>query len=222
MGLILPASACLLAGTVLSAVVFWPAVVPIMLLWAGLLAFFRDPERRSEAAEGDVLSPADGVVRDVAEVEAPAFIEGPAVRIGIFMSLFDVHVNRAPATGTVRCLDHVPGSFRDARSPAAALTNEHCLLGLKLDDGHRLLIRQVAGLVARRIVCDVSAGDHLRRGQRFGMIRFGSRVELYLPVADQYLMAVRAGDRVKAGQTVLASLIGRGPVPADKQSQTAP
>ena len=214
---ILLGTALLLAGAVLGLLFFWPAAVLFGLLWVALLAFFRDPERSVQSPPHALLSPADGVVRDVGEVEPPGFIEGRAVRVGIFMSLFDVHVNRSPAAGTVRWVSHHPGSFHDARSEAAAAHNEHNLLGLGLEDGRRILVNQVAGLIARRIVCRASVGDVLKKGQRFGMVKFGSRVELYLPLADQYSVAVRPGDRVKAGQSVLATWRGRRTAPATDQ-----
>lgn len=201
------------AGTVvlaaLAGLCLWswpPAAVAPALAWAGLLAFFRDPHRHADCGPGDLLSPADGTVRDVGVVDAPAFLDGPALRVGIFMSLLDVHVNRSPADGVVRHVSHRPGGHRDARSEAAATGNECNLLGLELADGRRILVNQIAGMVARRIVCEASVGDRVRAGQRFGMVKFGSRVELYLPVADGYSAAVRPGDRVRAGRSVLATL----------------
>lgn len=193
------------AGAAVSLVVLpWLAAF-FGLAWVGLLLFFRDPERRAAASPEALLSPADGVVRDVGRVAPPAFLKGGAVRVGIFMSLLDVHVNRSPAAGEVRWVSHHPGSFHDARTRAALTHNEHNLLGLELPDGRRILVNQIAGCVARRIVCDVSSGDVLQRGQRFGMVKFGSRVELYLPAADQYEVIVGPGDRVRAGVSVLAT-----------------
>jgi phosphatidylserine decarboxylase len=200
-----------LGGIVLAAVAglclwAWPpaALVPA-LGWAGLLAFFRDPERRPDCGPDDLVSPADGVVRDVGVVDAPAFLEGPATRVGIFMSVLDVHVNRSPADGVVRWVSHQPGGHADARRPEAALGNEHALLGIELADGGRILVRQVAGLVARRVVCEPAVGDRLLKGQRFGMIKFGSRVELLLPERGRYTVRVQPGERVKAGHSVLAT-----------------
>lgn len=183
----------------------WPLALLSGIIWVGVLSFFRDPERRAECAPEDLLSPVDGVVRDVEEVRPPAFLDGRAVRIGIFMSLLDVHVNRSPADGAVRWVSYHPGSFHDARARDAATHNEHNLLGLELGDGRRILVNQVAGVLARRIVCEPAVGDRLRRGQRFGMIKFGSRVELYLPVADEYRVRARPGDCVSAGLSVLAT-----------------
>lgn len=206
---VLAGSVVLLAASALGLALFWPAAVLFALLWLWLLSFFRDPERNRPSSPGELLSPADGTVRDVAEVAPPAFLDGPAVRVGIFMSVFDVHVNRSPADGMVRWVSHHPGSYHDARTRDASERNEHNLLGLELADGRRILVNQVAGAIARRIVCEPSVGAVLRKGERFGMVKFGSRVELYLPAADRYAVAVRPGDKVKAGLTVLATWVGR-------------
>lgn len=206
---LLDGSLFLLAGVVLGLLFFWPAALVFALLWLWLLSFFRDPERATQSPPHELLSPADGTVRDVGEVTPPAFLDGPAVRVGIFMSVLDVHVNRSPADGVVRWVSHHPGSFRNARAKEALERNEHNLLGLELEGGRRILVNQVAGAIARRIVCEPSVGTALRKGQRFGMVKFGSRVELYLPVADEYAVAVRVGDRVKAGITVVATWTGR-------------
>lgn len=144
-------------------------------------------------------------MRDVETVDPPpGFLPGPATRIGIFMSVTNVHVNRMPADGTVRWISYHPGTFRDARSPQALKHNEHNFVGLELDDGRKVLVNQIAGAVARRIVCAAAVGDRFRRGQRFGMVKFGSRVELYLPEADQYDILAKPGDKVRAGLSVLA------------------
>jgi len=201
----------LLAGSVLclgaAALCVWlapPLAVLPALCWLFLLSFFRDPKRPCACAEAELLSPADGTVSDIEEVAAPAFLEGRALRIGIFMSILNVHVNRSPAAGTVRQVWHVPGRFHDARTGAARTENEHNFVGLQLADGHHVLVNQVAGVVARRIVCNVAMGQQLQRGERIGMVKFGSRVELYIPVADGPQPLVKVGDRVKGGLTVLA------------------
>jgi phosphatidylserine decarboxylase len=196
----------LLLGGAACGVLFWPpGAVLAGLLLLGVLLFFRDPERRADCGPEDLLSPADGVVHDVGEVASPGFLDGPAVRIGVFMSVLDVHVNRSPVDGAVRWTSYHPGKFHDARAEASLTENEHHLMGLELRDGRRLVVNQIAGLVARRIVCAASEGDSLRRGQRFGMVKFGSRVELYLPCTDPYEIRVEPGDRVRAGLTVLAT-----------------
>ena len=173
--------------------------------WTCLLVFFRDPERPCGGGPRELLSPADGTVADVEQVQAHAFIEGPCVRIGIFMSLWDVHVNRSPAAGTVRFVRYCPGAFRHARSNPARAENEHSLIGLQMPGGRQILINQIAGIVARRAVCAVGEGQDVRRGERIGMVKFGSRVELYMALKDRPAVRVKVGDRVKAGLDVVAS-----------------
>lgn len=180
------------------------AVVPAVA-WLALLAFFRDPQRNPPSGHDLVLSPADGTVWDVQEAAPPGdFLPGRATRIGIFMSILNVHVNRSPARGTVRFVERHPGGHVDARDPEAAIRNENVLMGLQLDDGRRLLVRQVAGLVARRVVCAAEQGQRLEAGQRFGMIKFGSRVELFLPLEHETNVTVCPGQSVRAGTDVVA------------------
>ena len=190
-----------------------PAVAPLIVLWAGYLAFFRDPERRPPDEADVLLSPADGVVRDVEQVTPPgAYLDDPALRIGIFMSVFSVHVNRSPAAGTVQWVEHTPGGYLDARDRRAPTQNEHNLLGIQLGDGRKIMVNQIAGAVARRIVCAVRPGQALEAAERFGMVKFGSRLELFLPASDQYAVAVTPGDKVKAGCSVLARRRQKGNV----------
>ena len=180
----------------------WLAALALGLLgW--LAAFFRDPERTPESlAPGAILAPADGRVTAVETVDEPRFVGGPARRISIFLSLWDVHVQRSPYDGVVGWLDYQPGTFAPAYS-ARAEHNESNLIGLETAHG-RIAVRQVAGVLARRIVCWAAVGDRLRRGQRLGLIKFGSRVDLFLPPhAD---VVVRVGQRIRAGQTVVARL----------------
>jgi len=200
--IILGSAFCLGAG----ALCLW-AFAPLLLLplsaWVFLLAFFRDPERSADHPPHALLSPADGTVRDIQQVAAPAFLEGPALRIGIFMSLLDVHVNRCPVTGTVRCVRHFAGQFHDARDPLSQSLNEHNLIGLETPDGRRVLVNQIAGVLARRIVCAVKVGDALSRGQRIGMVKFGSRLEVFVPLRDAPETRIQVGDRVRAGRDAL-------------------
>ena len=185
----------------------WPG--PITFLAAGLLAalvgllvyFFRDPQRTSPAGVGLVLAPADGRVVAVAQAHEPHFLEGEGLKISIFMSLLDVHVNRAPVEGRVTLVAHVPGRFLQAFRPEASEANEHNLIGLESRYG-KVLVKQIAGILARRVVCWVQAGQELRGGERLGLIKFGSRVDLYLPAGME--PAVRVGERARAGVTVLA------------------
>lgn len=190
----------------LSLLFFWPAAPLFGILWIWVLAFFRDPEREAPVVPDALISPADGTVRDVEAVEPPGdFLSGPAMRIGIFMSLFNVHVNRSPAAGTVSYVGHFPGRLHDARNPLAASENEHNLLGIELPDGRRILVNQVAGTIARRIVCEATPGQDLAAGQRFGMIKFGSRVELFVPQAHQFQLKVAPGDKVRAGRDIVGT-----------------
>lgn len=191
----------------LAAATAWPG--PITFLAAGLLAalvgllvyFFRDPQRTPPAGVGLVLAPADGRVVAVAQAHEPHFLEGAGLKISIFMSLLDVHVNRAPVEGRVALVAHVPGRFLQAFRPEASEANEHNLIGLESRYG-KVLVKQIAGILARRVVCWVQAGQELRGGERLGLIKFGSRVDLYLPPGME--PAVRVGDRARAGVTLIA------------------
>ncbi|MFW5858563.1 MAG: phosphatidylserine decarboxylase family protein [Planctomycetota bacterium] len=170
-----------------------------------VIAFFRNPRRRPPPGEHLLVAPADGIVADIEEVESPGYIEGQTLRIGIFMNVFNVHVNRAPGSGTIEWVRYTPGRFLDVRHPDASHANEANMLGLRLDSGVRVVVRQISGLIARRIVCTHSVGDSLRRGEIFGMIKFGSRLELWLPV-ETGRVVVRVGQKVRAGETVLVEL----------------
>jgi len=165
------------------------------------LGFFRDPERRVPAIAGAVLSPADGRVTEVVD-DVDEWV-GPAVRVSIFLSPLDVHVNRAPITG--RVVDRVctPGRFVPAFEPEAGIVNERCVLHLEGDHA-RLTVIQIAGILARRIVCRVGPGDKLEAGERFGMIRFGSRTDCLMPRGTD--VRVRVGDRVRGGESLLGIL----------------
>lgn len=164
--------------------------------------FFRDPERTGERGPGLYLAPADGEVMAVDRVLEPDYIQGPAVRVSIFLSVLDVHVQRSPVGGVVEHVEHRPGRFAAAWSEQAGTENERVTLGIDTGE-ERVVVRQIAGLVARRIVTYVEEGDQVEQGERIGLIRFGSRVDAYLP-ADVELH-VGAGDRVLAGVTVLAA-----------------
>ncbi|MFO7171836.1 MAG: phosphatidylserine decarboxylase family protein [Bacillota bacterium] len=180
----------------------WLAAVPGVLL-ALSLWFFRDPERRAEASPRDVLAPADGRVLWVREVEEPRYLGGKAIAVSIFLSIFDVHVNRAPVAGRVGYKEYVPGKFRAAWAEGLEEVNERAYLGIEGPD-YRVLVVQIAGLVARRIRTWVEVGDYLSQGQRFGMILFGSCTQVYLPLGAT--VTVRPGDRVVAGRTIIGRL----------------
>jgi phosphatidylserine decarboxylase len=174
-------------------------------LWLALsiwvVAFFRDPERSGQRGECLLLAPADGKVVSVMETDEPAFFGGRALRVSIFMNVFDCHVNRYPTDGTVRYRHYNPGKFGHAAAEKSSLDNEQSSIGLLSTRG-KVLIRQIAGLIARRIVTDHEVGSSVRQGERMGMIRFGSRVDLFLPLGTRVL--VKPGDTTRVGMTVVA------------------
>jgi phosphatidylserine decarboxylase len=171
------------------------------LLTLFVVAFFRDPERSLPQEQGTLLAPADGKVLLVEEVEATPFAKGRAMKISIFMSVFNCHINRIPWSGKIKDIRHRPGKFFPADKARASAENEQNALLLQADNGQLISLVQVAGLIARRIVCWVRNGETVKRGDRFGLIRFGSRVDLYLPLSVR--LRVKRGDRVKAGLTVM-------------------
>ena len=179
------------------------AALPLVVGLALTLNFFRDPERRPPSDPRLVVSPADGRVLEVAPAEERAFLRAAATRLSIFMSPLDVHVNRNPVSGTVELVRHTPGKFHAAFAPKASLDNERNAV-LVESGGRRYLTVQIAGAVARRIVCHLAPGDRVRRGERMGMIMFGSRVDVYLP--PDVRPVVRRGDRVRAGTTAIAEV----------------
>jgi phosphatidylserine decarboxylase len=185
--------------------------------WLGLLllpitiwcaAFFRDPERTTPPGDNLVICPADGKLLPIVDAAPPAELGmGDAVRprLSIFMNVFNVHVNRNPVSGQVVTLSYRPGKFFNASFDKASIHNERMSVRLKADTGQELAVVQIAGLVARRIVCDLTQGQHVQGGARFGIIRFGSRVDVYLPPGTEIL--VTPGMITKAGETVLARLV---------------
>lgn len=179
------------------------AVVPALgLLFT--LAFFRDPRRRIPAGEETLVAPADGRISDITEVSENGPLGEPAVRVGIFLSVFDVHVNRTPCSGVVRSTHYQPGEFLDARDPECPRRNERNDIVIERPPrADRVLIRQISGALARRIVCALREDDRVAKGQRFGMIKFGSRTELHVPKRSLADVTVKVGDRVKGGETVL-------------------
>lgn len=185
----------------------WPwAALPPALLAAFAVAFFRDPSRRIPTEPGVIVSPADGTVTDVTELEADDFLGGPAIRIGIYLSVFNVHVNRCPERARVIEVRYRPGRFRDVRHHAAKGDNEQLwtLLESEQPPHFPLVIKQIAGALARRIVCVARPGEVLERGDRIGMIKFGSRTELCLPRTPGLVLTVQPGDRVRGGSSILA------------------
>jgi len=174
--------------------------------------FFRDPERYTPVREGLVISPADGIVSQLQPAVPPGELglgTEPMTRISIFMNVFNCHVNRAPVSGRVACVAYRPGRFLNASLDKASVDNERNGLAIEMADGRMLGVVQIAGLVARRIVCDAVTGQDLRAGQRFGLIRFGSRLDVYLPPGVAPLVAL--GQTAVAGETVLADLVAHEP-----------
>ncbi|NLH17321.1 MAG: phosphatidylserine decarboxylase family protein [Phycisphaerae bacterium] len=186
-------------------------IVEILLLivlgW--VLSFFRDPPRTIPQDESLLLSPADGVVRDIEILDGVPEFEGKTLRIGIFLSIFNVHINRVPCAVRIDSITYKPGEFRDARDPQATTLNEsNAVMMTRLaEPKDRLMVRQVSGAVARRIVCAAQEGGKLNAGEQYGMIKFGSRTELYVPMRDSVQTAVSVGQTVRAGETTLVRYV---------------
>jgi phosphatidylserine decarboxylase len=168
-----------------------------------ICGFFRDPDRVIPDEEGVVVSPADGEVIAAGLVDNSPYYSGESMKISIFMSVFNVHVNRVPFNGQVKSINYNPGKFFSANLDKASQQNEHNAVSIEMENGKPLCVVQIAGLIARRIICFVNPGDQLLRGQRFGLICFGSRLDIYLPTVIKLNVAV--GDKVQAG----ASILGR-------------
>ncbi len=190
----------------------WSLTALAALAWLALAAFFRVPQRNIPREPGILVSPADGVVKDIGVMtdHGIAPFEGePLLRIGIFLSVLDVHVNRAPADMEIIYRNYKPGRYLDARNPRCAKENESLLIagyGNVEGDQIALAVRQVSGAIARRIVCEPNPGDHLKKGDIYGMIKFGSRTELFFPAHQQITPAVSVGSRVFSGTTVIARM----------------
>jgi phosphatidylserine decarboxylase len=188
------------------ATAYWPACWVPALLGLFILWFFRDPRRNVPAEPGQIVAPADGKVVQVENLPHDAYIGGPAIQIGIFLSVFNVHVNRSPSAARVIGLTYQRGKFLNALRSVSARENEQMIV--RLEDDHfphrRFIVRQIAGAIARRIVCWIAPGESLERGERFGMIKLGSRTELVMPDDPTLTLLVSPGDHVRAGSTVMA------------------
>lgn len=187
----------------------WPAFV--LSLMFGMLTiftafFFRDPERTVALEPHLLVAPADGKIVVVDTLANHPFIGGPTVQVSIFLSVFNVHVNRIPASGSVDYVKYNPGKFLAAYEDKASEVNEQTEIGMTVPSGQRIVFKQIAGLIARRIVCRLESGDHVTGGDRFGMIKFGSRTDLLIPADSRLTVAL--GDRVKGGETVMGYLSG--------------
>ena len=191
----------MLACLVLALFRLWIPLAFWVPLTVWVIAFFRDPVRPGPRGEHLLIAPADGKVISVIPIEEPDFLKGSAIRISIFMNVFNVHVNRYPADGTLTYRHYRPGQFLNAADEKASSANEQSSLGIETPRGP-VLVRQIAGLVARRIVTDDSEGTTVRQGERLGLIRFGSRVDIFVPPGTQ--TRVKVGDLTRAGQTIIA------------------
>lgn len=202
----------------------WSLALLPLLLWIGVVLFFRDPRRVTRCTQAEYCAPADGRIADVTFLDEYPRVSGACVRIGTFLSLFDVHINRAPCSGRVREVVYQPGRFRAAYNPEAAAVNESNTIVLERNGvaPQTLVVRQVAGVVARRIVCSAKPGDEVVAGERIGLIRFGSRTELILPMLPGTEVLVGVGERVRAGQTIIArhtASVANGPQPTEKRRE---
>ncbi len=175
------------------------AFITFFIIW-----FFRNPERYFQEEEKVLISPADGKVIKIEDVEVNGTVSGRFKKISIFMNVFNVHVNRAVYSGKIETINYLEGKFFSANLDKASLDNERNEIMIRSEDGHSIWMVQIAGLIARRIVCWVNVGTTIKKGERFGLIRFGSRVDVYLPEDSQ--ISVKLRDNVKAGQTVLGYL----------------
>jgi phosphatidylserine decarboxylase len=207
---------CLLAAVIVAWLAAWPYAVPLLLLGAFFLWFFRDPERQIPTLPGAVVSPGDGKVTDVALVNADGASRN---RISIFLSVFDVHVNRSPIAGVIRDVRYQRGKFLNAMGAHSAEENEQNIVTVE-GDGRTVVFKQIAGLIARRIVFSLKVGDHVACGQRVGLIKFGSRVDVLFD--GDAAIQVKLGDRVKGGATILALLpVVQTPVARTEPRQAA-
>ncbi len=189
--------------TLAAAFLWWPAAIVLGILAVWVVAFFRDPIRPGLRGDRFVVAAAEGHVVHVIETDEPMYVKERSVRISIFLSVFDVHVNRYPVDGTVELVHYNKGKFLHAADEKASLENEQSSIGMRGPHG-RVLVRQIAGLIARRIVTDSKPGDRVAQGARLGLIRFGSRTDVFLPLSARPAIKVKPGDRVRVGGTVLA------------------
>ena len=191
------------AGTAVHYFAGWPWAIPIWVLLAFVTQFFRDPHRKIPALPSGIICPADGRVIAVGDIHDP-YLDRDSRRVSIFMNVFNVHSNRSPTEGIVKERWYNPGRFFNASLDKAATENERNALWIQTDEGDDIVVVQVAGLIARRILCYKQPGERIGQGERFGFIRYGSRVDVYLPASAE--IKVSLGDKVKAGSDVLATL----------------
>lgn len=180
----------------------WWAIVPLILM-GYVVYFFRDPVRIAPNDPFAIISAADGRVVGIEEITEPNYLQKSVKRVSIFLSIFDVHINRAPVEGQIQYIKYQPGKFHNAMEGKSSIYNENNLVGIE-NHRSRVLVKQIAGMIARRIVCYCSPGDSLQMGQKIGMIKFGSRVEIFMPLETEIL--VKLGDKVKGGETIIGRL----------------
>jgi phosphatidylserine decarboxylase len=180
----------------------WWAIVPLILM-GYVIYFFRDPVRITPNDPFAIISAADGKVVGIEEIAEPNYLQKTVKRVSIFLSIFDVHINRAPVEGQIQYVKYQPGKFHNAMEGKSSLFNENNLVGM---ENHRskILVKQIAGMIARRIICYCSPGDTMKAGQKIGLIKFGSRVEMFMPLDTEIL--VKLGDKVKGGETIIGRL----------------
>jgi phosphatidylserine decarboxylase len=181
----------------------WLLTAIVLVLWFEAVYFFRDPDRATPQDAAALVAPADGVVTHIEEIAEPDFPGGRALRISIFLSVFNVHVNRVPRSGRITGLRYFRGTFVDARAAECAVQNEQLWVDIQEPEGRPLRVKQIAGALARRIVCWLKLGEEVQKGDRFGMIKFGSRTDILVPAHDSVELAVKIGDSVAGGQSVL-------------------
>ncbi|NOY87846.1 MAG: phosphatidylserine decarboxylase family protein [FCB group bacterium] len=203
--------AVLTIGFIITAVRYDNKVLLVVSLVFAILTlfttfFFRDPQRGFTPHDNLLLSPADGEIIAIEDIQNDSFVGGKAIKISIFLSVFDVHINRIPATGVIDYVKYNPGKFFPAYREKASLYNEQTEIGLTASAGQKLIVKQIAGIIARRIVCHLKKGENVTVGERFGLIKFGSRTELIIP-ADSKLL-VKKGDHIYGGKTIVGYLSG--------------
>ena len=198
-------------GVGFSAVLF-PCIIPIPIFFLSFLFnFFRDPERATPLGAELIIAPADGTVSHIVPVFEENYLKCDTTKISIFMSVLNVHVNRAPVHGRVEFIKHTKGKFLDARDDECFSSNENNIMGVSLIGSPiKIAVKQIAGKIAKRIVCACKIGDVFEQGQRFGMIKFGSRVEVFVPNSVKFEVLVMVGEKVTAGKTVLGKIYDRG------------
>lgn len=219
--LLIPAMAAVWAALNISPW-FW-LLSPLVLLWLFTIAFFRDPHRAIPGDRQIMVSPADGKVTESAQLtEFPGFT-GPVQKLSIFLSVFDVHINRVPCDGRIVSVEYKPGEFLDARHPECGIRNESNTIVIEPSGGIRgpIMVRQVAGLIARRIICNVKPGDTVKRGDRFGLIKFGSRTDLIVPADSGFQASVKIDEIVRGGSTIVMSVSADAKLTSQRETASA-